>query len=94
MNYTNEQILAFKDNLDLFEPMKKVLRLLESDNIENLSMKEIGLKCELSTYPRDKVLLALEFSGFIDKKPNRTSKVYWITNEGRKLLEVMEEEND
>lgn len=93
MNYTKEQLSEYCEHLEMFEPMKKVLRFLGANEESQFTMKEIGLETELSTYPRDKALLALEFSNFVIKKIVSASKVYRITEEGRKLLEVMEENN-
>lgn len=88
MNYTQEQLKEFAANMDLFSGLKDVLEALNKG--EGLNMKEIGERVKLSAYPRDKAILALEFPGFIAKKEYAGSKIYSITDQGRKLYQILE----
>lgn len=83
--YTGEQIEAFAKKTEIFPNMQDVLELLEET--AEMNMKEIGNKLEISSYQRDKAMIALEFAGFIDKKEVSVTKVYFITEQGKKLIE-------
>lgn len=82
--YSEDQIKEFVENTKLFEPLEEVLELLEKSG--ELSMKDIGDRAKVSIYPRDKAILALEFAGFIKKVERKRSKIYSITDAGKRLL--------
>lgn len=83
--YEAEQIAEFARKIDLFIPMQEILNLL--DTSAEMNMKDIGNSVGISTYSRDKAILALEFPGFIAKKEIAGAKIYFITEQGKKLIE-------
>lgn len=87
MVYTHEQLKEFAGNMNLFSGLQDVLELLSNEN--GLNMKDIGEKVNLNVYPRDKAILALEFSGFISKKEFAGSKIYSLTEQGRTLHQIL-----
>lgn len=87
MIYTKEQLQEFADNMELFRGLQDVLEALNNEG--GLNMKDIGERVNLSTYPRDKAILALEFPGFISKKEFGGSKIYSITEQGKKLYQIL-----
>lgn len=91
-SYTDEQLNELAGKIELFSPMGDVIQLLV-DSDDGMNMKDIGEKLGLNAYPRDKAMLALEFAGFINKKAVSGSKVYWITESGKKLHEIIRGRN-
>lgn len=87
MVYTQEQLKEFAENMDLFSGLQDVLETLSKE--DGLNMKDIGERVNLSAYPRDKAILALEFPGFISKKEYAGSKIYSITEQGKKLYQIL-----
>lgn len=87
MVYTQEQLHEFADNLELLGGLTSVLEALNEE--ENLTVTEIGNRIQQSAYPRDKVILALEFAKFISCKYKGTSKLYSITEQGKRLYQLI-----
>lgn len=85
--YTQEQLNEFKKNFALFSGLSKILKVL-ADEPQGMNMKDIGERVNLGPYPRDKAILALEFSGFINKQEIAGAKVYTVTEQGKRLMET------
>lgn len=86
--YTSDQLLEFAKNASLFSGLTDVLNVLVSEEA-GLKMKDIGERVNLGPYPRDKAILALEFSGFIAKREAAGSKIYTVTEQGKKLRDML-----
>ncbi len=77
----------------LSESKHKKLRQAMQCLYDNKSMnvKELGDAINLSPYLRDKVIVALEFAGFIFNAEDGTAKIYKLSDDGIRLLKMMEE---
>lgn len=92
MVYTEQQLKEFAKNSELFQGLRDVLKAL-NEEADGLRVKDIGDKIMKGTYPRDKAIIALEFSGFISKREASVAKIYTITGQGKKLLyEILNKE--
>ena len=87
MRYTEEQLLELNSNMEINTALEFVFDALAESGKE-MNMKEIGIKTGLSIYPRDKAILTLEFSGFIEKKERGSNKVYYLTEQGKRLYDI------
>lgn len=85
--YTQEQLNEFKKNFTLFSGLSKILKVL-AEEPQGINMKDIGERVNLGPYPRDKAILALEFSGFIRKEEIAGAKIFTVTEQGKKLMET------
>lgn len=88
-NYTEEQLINFSKRCSIVhQKMKQIIHII-GRNQNGIALHEINKQVGVSAFIRDKCIAALEFSGFIKRLDCGTEKICELTEEGKRLQEII-----
>lgn len=91
MDYTKDQLMKIRENFGLISINAiTVLNTIKEEN--GINHTDIHHKADLSKFVTDKIIAAFLGAGLVKRVDDGTKRFYTITEDGKKLLELDEEE--